>query len=651
MMRKSFFLSITILIFVLWVFPDQKSQDTTEKEQQKLEYKITVTANRIEKSTKKVAASTTVITGEELEKFKLNTLYEALREIAGLDTIQNGASGQTASLFIRGANSSHTKIMLDGTELNDPMDPNRSFDFSHLFTENIDRIEIIRGPQSTLYGSDAMAGVIHIITRQEQGKPHFHLSSMGGTYDTLQGKGEISGSTEKLSYSLGASYFKTSGFSAASSRYEGNTEKDGYQNTTFSGKLGFQLKENMDLHFSMRKIDAKTDIDNNGGDYGDDPNNTGDYDLIFLKGGFRGLFMKNRWETKIDVSYADSLRKYINPTDTHHPYSSYKSEYKSHIFKIDFQNNLFLHESNTLIFGLEFDKEYGSSFYESQSFYGPYESEFPEKNASNVGIYAQDQMNLDDSFIASVGARYDNHSTTGNSLTYQIAPLYILNSTGTKLKATFGTGFKAPSLYQLYAPATFYGPIGNTELQPEKTLGWDAGIEQELLGGRLLVKATYFTNNYKDLIDYDYTKGYINIGKASSKGAEFILNSIPVKDMTFSASYTWCEAVDERTEQALLRRPEHKASMRMGYDGLKKTHITVSLLYVGEREDSYFQDYQTTRVTLPEYTLCNASVSYDLFKYAQFFLRWDNIFNTDYEYIKGYAAPGFSVYGGVKLDF
>jgi len=650
-MRKSFFLSITILIFVLWIFPDQKSQDTTEKEQQKLEYKITVTANRIEKSTKKVAASTTVITGEELEKFKLNTLYEALREIAGLDTIQNGASGQTASLFIRGANSSHTKIMLDGTELNDPMDPNRSFDFSHLFTENIDRIEIIRGPQSTLYGSDAMAGVIHIITRQEQGKPHFHLSSMGGTYDTLQGKGEISGSTEKLSYSLGASYFKTSGFSAASSRYEGNTEKDGYQNTTFSGKLGFQLKENMDLHFSMRKIDAKTDIDNNGGDYGDDPNNTGDYDLIFLKGGFRGLFMKNRWETKIDVSYADSLRKYINPTDTHHPYSSYKSEYKSHIFKIDFQNNLFLHESNTLIFGLEFDKEYGSSFYESQSFYGPYESEFPEKNASNVGIYAQDQMNLDDSFIASVGARYDNHSTTGNSLTYQIAPLYILNSTGTKLKATFGTGFKAPSLYQLYAPATFYGPIGNTELQPEKTLGWDAGIEQELLGGRLLVKATYFTNSYKDLIDYDYTKGYINIGKASSKGAEFILNSIPVKDMTFSASYTWCEAVDERTEQALLRRPEHKASMRMGYDGLKKTHITVSLLYVGEREDSYFQDYQTTRVTLPEYTLCNASVSYDLFKYAQFFLRWDNIFNTDYEYIKGYAAPGFSVYGGVKLDF
>ncbi len=651
MTRKSFFLSFTILILVLWVFPDQKSQDTTEEEQQKLEYKITVTANRIEKSTKKVAASTTVITGEELEKFKHNTLYEALREIAGLDTIQSGASGQTASLFIRGANSSHTKIMLDGTEINDPMDPNRSFDFSHLFVENIDRIEIIRGPQSTLYGSDAMAGVIHIITKQEQGKPRFHLSSMGGTYDTLLGKGEISGSTEKLSYSLGASYFKTSGFSAASSRYEGNTEKDGYQNTTFSGKLGFQLQENIGLHFSLRKIDAKTDIDNSGGDYGDDPNNTGDYDLIFLKGGFRGLFMKNRWETKIDVSYTDSLRKYSNPTDAQHLYSSDESEYKSHIFKIDFQNNLFLHRSNTLIFGLEFYNEYGSSFYESQSLYGPYESEFPEKNASNIGIYAQDQINLDDSFIMSAGARLDNHSTTGNSLTYQIAPLYIFENTGTKLKATLGTGFKAPSLYQLYAPATFYGPVGNADLQPEKTLGWDAGVEQELFGGKLLIEATYFMNSFKDLIDYDYTKGYINIGEASSKGTELTFHSIPVKDMTFSASYTWCKAVDEGTEEALLRRPEHKASMRMGYNGLKRTHISVSLLYVGERKDSFYQNYQSIRVTLPEYTLLNASLSYDLFKYAQFFLRFDNIFDTDYEYIKGYAAPGFSLYGGVKLDF
>jgi vitamin B12 transporter len=649
--KKNLLSGVLVLFLALGSFSLQGNEDTHEKEQQKLEYEITVTANRVEKSTKKVATSVTVVTREELKKFKNNTVLEALQEIAGLTSVQGGPTGQAASVFIRGANSSHTKIMLDGTELNDPIDPSRSFDLSHLFIENIDRIEVIRGPQSTLFGSDAMAGVIHIITRQEQGKPKFHLSTSGGTYETMQGKGEISGSTESIYYSLGASYFKTSGFSAAGSSYEGNTEKDGYRNTTLSGKLGFQLKDNMDLHFSIRKIDAEIDIDNSGGNYGDDPNNTGDYDLLFLKGGFKGLFMKNRWETKIDFSYTDSLRKYNNPTDTLHPFSSDNSEYQSHLFKIDFQNNLFVHESNTLTLGLEFYKEDGSSFYESQSFFGPYQSEFPQEDASHLGVYVQDQINWDDRLIASVGARFDNHSQAGSSLTYRIAPLYIFKNTGTKIKATFGTGFKAPSLYQLYAPATFYGPVGNVELKPEKNLGWDAGVEQELFMGRLLLKATYFSNQFQDLIDFDYTQGYINIGEASSRGTEFSMKSIPVKGLSFSASYTRCKARDDSTELSLLRRPEHKASLKMCYGGLKKTHMTLSLLYVGERDDNFYQNFQTTRVTLPEYTLINVSLGYDLFKYAQFFLRFDNLLNKQYELIKGYGSPGFSLYGGVKLDF
>jgi len=649
---QKFLLPWSLILFIaLGAFPYQDSEDTNEKEQQKLEYEITVTANRIEKSIKKVATTVTVITREELQKFNNNTVYEAIQEIAGLNTVQSGPPGQAASVFIRGASSSHTKIMLDGSELNDPIDPNRSFDLSHLFIENIDRIEVIRGPQSTLYGSDAMAGVINIITRQEQGKPKFHFSSFGGTYETFQGKGEVSGSTKRIAFSVGASYFKTNGFSSASTRYKGNTEKDGYRNTTLSGKFSLHLKDNMDLHFSLRKIDAEMDIDNSGGDFGDDPNNIGDYDLVLLKGGFRGLFIENRWETKIDFSYTDSLRKYSNPTDTLHPYSSDNSEYKSHLFKIDFQNNLFVHKSNTLTLGLEFYREDGSSFYESRSFFGPYESEFPQKNASYIGVYIQDQINWNDRLMAAVGARFDKHSEAGSSLTYRIAPLYIFENTGTKIKATLGTGFKAPSLYQLYAPGTLWGPVGNTDLKPERNLGWDAGLEQELFTGKLLVKATYFSNKFKDLIDFDYTKGYINIGEASSQGTEFSLRVIPAKDMNFSASYTWCRAQDDSTGQPLLRRPEHKASLKIYYDGLKKTHMTLSLLYLGERQDNFYQNFQTVRVTLPDFTLINASISYDLFNYAQFFLRFDNILNSDYELIKGYASPGFSVYGGLKLDF
>jgi len=649
---KKFLLSgIFILFLAVGTFSQQDLEDTGKEEQQKLEYKITVTANRVEKSTKKVASSVTVITREELEIFKNNTVYEAIQGMAGLNTLQSGPQGQTASVFIRGANSSHTKIMLDGVELNDPIEPNRSFNLSHLFIENIDRIEIIRGPQSTLYGSDALGGVINIITRQKQGKPKFHLSSYGGTYETMLGKAEVSGSTKRLAYSLGGSYFKTNGFSAASSRYEGNTEKDGYRNTTLSGKFSFNLKENMDLHFSLRKIDAKADIDNSGGDYGDDPNNTSHYGFLFLKGGFRSLFIENRWETKIDFSYTDSLRKYNNPTDPNHPYSSDNSEYKSHLFKIDFQNNFFIHKFNTVTLGFEFYKETGSSFYESQSFLGPYKSEFPQKNASNVGIYVQDQFNWDEKLLAAVGARFDHHSRAGSSLTYRIAPLYIFKSTGTKLKASLGTGFKSPSLYQLYAPGTFFGPVGNADLKPEKNLGWDAGVEQELFMGRLLLKATYFSNKFQDLIDFDYTRGYVNIGKATTKGTELQVQAVPVKDMHFSASYTWCKALDDTTQQPLLRRPEHKASFKIYYNGLNKTHATLSLLYMGKRLDNFYQNFRTTQVTLPDFTLVNASLSYDLLDNARFFLRFDNIFNADYELIKGYSSPGFSVYGGIKLNF
>ncbi|MBD3414270.1 MAG: TonB-dependent receptor [Candidatus Aminicenantes bacterium] len=651
MIKKIPYLFFAVLFAVMGGFSEETAQNKDQQIQQKLEHSITVTANRIEKSTKKVATSVTVITREELEKFKHSSVYQALQHVAGLNTVQSGPPGQNASVFIRGANSSHTKIMLDGTELNDPMDPSRSYDLSHLLLENIDRIEIIRGPQSTLYGSDAMAGVINIITRQKQGKPSVHLSSSGGTYETIQGKGVISGSTEPFSYSLGASYFQTNGFSAASSRYKGNTEKDGYRNTTVSGKLGLQLKKNMSLHFSLRKIDAETNIDNSGGDYGDDPNSTGNYDLTFLKGGFRGLFVQNRWEAKVDFSYADSLREYNNPSDMLHPFSSDRSEYKSQVFKVDFQNNLFLHESNTLTLGLEFHKEKGSSFYEGQSFLGPYQSGFPDQDASDTGVYIQDQINWDDRFLASVGARYDHHSTAGNSLTYRIAPLYLFRNTGTKIKTTIGTGFKSPSLYQLYAPATFFGPVGNTELNPEKNLGWDAGVEQEFFSGRLLIRAAYYWNRFQDLIDFDFSKGYINIGEATSQGTELSLESIPYKDIALSLSYTWCETQDKSTGLELLRRPEHKASAKIKYDGLKKTHMTLTLLYVGEREDNFYQNSITARVILPDYTLVHASFSTHLFNDVQVFARLENILNAEYELIKGYAAPGFSVYGGLTLEF
>jgi len=551
-------------------------------------------------------------------------------------------------VFLRGANSEHTLVMIDGVELNDPISPSRSYDLAHLSLESIERIEILRGPQSTLYGSDAMGGIINIITRKGEGKPRFHLSTQGGSYGTIANAAGLSGSTDKIHYSLGVSHLRSDGFSAASASYAGNKEKDGYRNLTLTGRFGYRPLDNLSFDFSFRTINTKTDFDNFGGAYGDDPNNTQDYDALFLKGQMRTLLLGNRWEQKLNLSYVDYDRKYKNPTDDIHPFDSSESEYKSKLWKLDWQHNLFLHEIYTLTFGLEYQYEQG----ELESMWGPFPSLFPLQKAHTTGIYLQNQVKVGGRFFATLGIRRDYHSQTGSATTYRIAPAYFIQKTGTKLKATYGTGFKSPSLYQLYAPATLWGLIVNEDLKPEETTGWDAGLEQNLFQNKLIISATYFSTTYKNLIDYDSALGYVNIREASSRGAEFSLQARPTSSLLFSASYTRTEAKDEDKNTYLLRRPKDKFSTNLSYSFQEIINISVNMIYVGERDDMDYPLWPAApaRVTLPSYTLLSASASFNIMAKIQLFARLENILNEEYEVIKGYGTAGFSTYFGVKLS-
>jgi len=649
--KKILIIAFTLTFLTLALPAEESAGNTKGEESPQLQYEIVVTATRLETPAKEIASSITVITKEELEKSKKNTVLEILEGVLGITTIQNGPPGGVCSVFLRGANSEHTLVMIDGVEINNPISPSRSCDISHFSLDTVERIEILRGAQSTLYGSDALGGVINIITKKGEGRPRFLFSSSGGSYRSLVNNAELSGSIERFHYTFGLSHYITDGFSAANSSLEGNKEADGYRNLTLSGRTGYRPTDNIELDLSLRLIDTRSDIDNFGGAFGDDSNNIQEFDTLILKGGIRSLFLQNRWEQILNISYVNFNRTSENPTDEDHLFDSDHSDFKSNIWELDWQQNLFLHHSNTLTVGLEYQQEQGKSEFTSDSPFGPLSSIFPQKKAQTTAGYIQDRVRIADRFFATIGARVDHHSRAGTSVTYRFAPAYYIQQTGTKFKATLGTGFKSPSLYQLFAPPTFYGPIGNEDLKPEETTTWDIGIEQSLWQNRLTLGAAYFSCSFENLIDFNFGQGYINVLNSYSRGTEFFLWARPTENLLLEASYTRTEAKNKDTDESLLRRPKNKFTARLNFSFLEKGHLSISLIHTGEKDDIEVVGWTSKRVTISSYTLINAVTSYDILQNAQVFLRLDNVLDEEYEVIKGFGTPGLSVYGGFKIYF
>jgi vitamin B12 transporter len=634
----SIFLSLTLFV----VFPSfslaQDKEVTLEK--------VVVTATRVETPVEEIASSITVISSKEIERKQKTTVLEVLKGLPGLDVVQNGGVGGATSIFLRGANSEHTLVMIDGVEVNDPISPGRSYDFAHLTVDNIERIEILRGPQSTLYGSDAIGGVIHIITKKGEGKPKFFLSAEGGSFTTFRESTGVRGGNKWVNYSLGISRFDTEGISAANKK-DGNYERDGYENTSLSARLGFTPLENLDIDFILRYIDAKTEIDNFGGVGGDDPNNIAKSKQFLFKTQAGLSLFNNLWAQKLGFAINNHDRDYKNKKDPQHPSDYEKANYDGEFLKFDWQHTLNLHKTNALIFGFEYEREEGKSKYYSESLWGPWESISPEKTANIKGYYIQDQIKLWDRLFATLGVRIDDHSRFGTETTYRIAPAYLIKETETKIKGTFGTGFKAPSLFQLFDPV-----YGNKDLKPEKSKGWDFGVEQDLLKKRVTIGATYFRNDFKDLIDFEGGR-YINIAKAKAEGLELFTSVKPFDDLVLRFNYTYTDTEDKRTGEDLLRRPKNKLGLDLNYHFLKKGNANLGVIYVGKRDDKEWDPSTWTarRVKLDQYTLVNLAASYDITKNFQVFGRVENLLDKEYEEAKGFGTPGLSFFGGMKLSF
>lgn len=608
---------------------------------------VVVTATRTPATNVQIGGSSvTVITAQEIEAKQQLTVEEVLKSAPGLTVVANGGLGTNTSVFIRGADSKNTLVLVDGIMFNDPSEANRGANLANLTTDNIERIEIVRGPMSVLYGSNATAGVINIITKKGKGRPGYYLGGEAGSYGTWKSYGGASGAEERFNYALNLSRTESQGFSTADDKNDriphanGTTsEKDGWRNTTLSGKVGYLLTPDCDVSAFVRSMDSRVDLDSSVNGYLQD-NKVGspkeksiDSKERLSKFNVHNRLMDGRLDANLYYQHTDKER-IINDDYGRSLYNGDSSE-------VGWQGTMTPFTANTVTLGLSY-------FAEQMDSSGGF-TVIDKQSANVASSWLQDQISFGESLNVVVGARLDDHDRYGSAETYRISPSYLLAATGTTFKGAYGTGFRAPSLFELYAPG-----YGDSTLEAEKSTGWDAGVEQELLGERLTVGITYFQTRFANLIKFDTTTWKYSqaTGESTTQGVESFARFSPSAALDVTLAYTYTDTEDARGVR-LTRRPLSKASLATAYRFSEKLRTNAELLWVGERdENATAKDKDGNRVyTLASYTVVNLAGSYALTAGLDVYGRIDNLFNEQYEEAWSYATPGLSCYGGLKYHF
>jgi vitamin B12 transporter len=577
-------------------------------------------------------SSVTVITAEEIKNSGQNSVEEVIKGTVGIDVAQNGGPGTLATVFLRGADAKNTLLLIDGIPSNDPADGQRSPNFANLTVDNIDRIEILRGPVSFLYGSNASAGVINIITKKGGAIPVVFLGLEGGAYGTSKYYGGANGQKGPLDYSLGVSRLKTDGFSATDekNRWVNPTgtsfEKDGYENTTLSGKFGLNLDSNMTLDTVLRYTKANAAYDNPGVDV---TGNSQDSDQFSSR-----VALTMKYKPLVSTLYYT-----INDQDRAYLANGVASStYNGHQYDIGWQGDFSAADNNMVSVGL--NNQHESMRNEN---FGAFPS-LLDRDVASQSVFLQDQWHVAQ-FNLVGGLRYEDNEKFGNKTTYRFAPSCDIGNT--VLKFSYGNGFRAPSLFELYSPV-----YGNQQLVAETSAGWDAGFEQKV-SERVKYGATYFRMDYDNRIAYDFaTSNYAQVaGTTKTLGVESFTEWKPVDQLFIACNYTYTFTEDASGSE-LLRRPKNKAGLTGMYKISKKAKVSTNMQWVGTRKDTGARDAASIITNeLPDYFLVNISGSYQLASSVELYGRLDNLFDTWYEEAWGYATPGRSAYAGVKVKF
>jgi vitamin B12 transporter len=599
---------------------------------------IVVTATRIPTPEQQVASSITVVTADDIAARQQQSLPDLLKQVPGLNVVQTGGPGGQTSVFMRGTNSNHTKVLVDGIDVSDPSNSGGAFDFGQFLAQDIQKVEILRGPQSGLYGSDAIGGVINIITKSGAGPAQFNAGLEAGSFDTFNQTAGLSGSLDGFHYAANVAHFHSGETPVTPLDLLAPGERridDYYDNFSASTKLGFAVTENFDLGLVARYTDAHLRLtgeneDNFPADFPDSAQSANNTLQTFARGTAHMLSFDGMLEQTLGAAYSR-----IKSSDFAPEFA--RSDAFGERVKFDWQGIIRLAADEKLVLGAEHQRD-----------------EITAPIAASTSIdsgYAELQSSFADRLFDTVSVRYDANDRFGGKVTYRFAPTYLLIESGTKLKASIGTGFKAPTLNQLFQSFPDFDFFANPNLKPESSVGWDLGVEQSLAGDRWRFGATYFHNNIKNLIadSADFTTD-INVGRAVTQGVESFAAFQPIQGLTFRFDYTYTQAMDEIADQELLRRPKHKGSLNAAWAATRRLSLNATVLSVSSWVDGN-RDFSISRLNASPYTTVDMAAAFEVNGNLSVYGRVTNLLDRRYENPVGFLQPRIGAFAGIKTKF
>jgi len=600
-----------------------------------------------------------VITGEELERRNVKTVVDALRLSQGLTVFSNGGPGTIATVRIRGSSSDQVLVLIDGAIMNSAT--LGSYNFANLTTDNIERIEILRGAQSMLWGADAIGGVINITTKKGARGLSANAFFEYGSFLSIREGGQVSGKKGPVDFSAAISRWDYTGFSAINYR-RGASERDGFHNSQASARLGIALPHEGRLDFNFRLLQGRVNIDNSFSP-GFDTLGAFTNSQQFVYSASYNQPITTWWNQALTVSrqtedsetFSGTTQRNVQ-TGAVSPTFAFRSQIDTLANRVEWQHNFQIVKPLLLSVGYQFRDQQG----ENRDLLTN-NLDISRKIISSHAGFAQAQLNLWDRVFATAGVRQDEYNVFGGATTYRVTAGYLHQETGTKFRSSYATGFRAPTVNQLYFPN-----FGNPDLKPEKSQSMDIGVDQYLLSDRLTLSGGFFWNRFRDMIVAQQSAdvcgisfGFANfcaqnIGLVSTKGWEASIKYAVVKDMRFiknldvQAQYTNTQTrnLDEQPGNRVPRVPVDQWSLIISYQPIDPVRINLEGRYVGSR----FNDVNNLE-PMRAFDVWNVIASYDVTNRVQTYVRADNIFNEKYEEILFFGTPVRSIFVGLKVNY